>query len=111
MTDEHEITTPKPRQSIKAGRTPRYDLKALPSEPLPPWTYLVHSQSVLPQKPLGKNGFRAWLTNDRDGLLKCGCHFGGCKNANVHKVHYTGGGVIVVASDGSKRTLRPPPPV
>jgi hypothetical protein len=105
MTNEQDPAT-RTRQSPKERRKTHYDLDALPSDPLPPWTYLVHPQSGLPQRQLGKKGFRAWLTNQRDGLLKCDCNFGGYKNAKVHKVHYTDGGLIVVSEDGTKRTYR-----
>jgi|SRR6516164_7393359 hypothetical protein len=36
--------------------------------------YFVHNR-VIPQYPIGANGFRVWLTNDRSRLVKCSCGF------------------------------------
>jgi hypothetical protein len=87
MAETQDLTTKQARRWLKERAKTRMYIDVLPSEPLPPWTYLVHNH-VLPQKPIGKNGFRAWLTNQSEGLVKCRCDFGGCKNAKVHKVHY-----------------------
>jgi hypothetical protein len=48
--------------------------------------FLVHNHAR-PVRPLGLNGFRAWVTDDRDGLVECDCDFGRCKNAEVNQ-HY-----------------------
>jgi hypothetical protein len=61
-------------------------VEVLPDE-LVPGAYLVHND-MTPTKPLGLNGFRAWLTTRADNLVECRCNFGGCKNYNVHTVHY-----------------------
>lgn len=58
----------------------------LPATKLPAGHYLVHNH-VRPVSPLGLNGFRAWVTDDRNGLIECHCDFGGCKNAKVNP-HY-----------------------
>lgn len=58
----------------------------LPAIRLPADHYLVHNH-VRPAKPLGRNGFRAWVTDDRDKLVECQCDFGGCRNAKVNP-HY-----------------------
>ena len=54
---------------------------------VPAGTYLVHNH-LQPQKPLGRNGFRAWLAIKADDLVACRCNFGGCKNSKLHEVHY-----------------------
>ena len=48
--------------------------------------YLVHNH-VCPARPLGHNGFGAWITFDPDRLVKCTCDFGGNNNAEVNP-HY-----------------------
>lgn len=58
----------------------------LPATKLPADHYLVHNH-VRPVNPLGLNGFRAWVTDDRDKLVECHCDFGGCRNADVNP-HY-----------------------
>jgi hypothetical protein len=68
-------------------RTGMLYLDVLPDELLPAGAYLVHNH-VRPQKPLGMNGFRAWMQHSSDKLVECRCHFGGCKNSKVHEVHY-----------------------
>ena len=68
-------------------RTGMLYLDALPDELLPAGAYLVHNH-VRPKKPLGMNGFRAWVQHTSDKLVECDCDFGGCKNSKVHKVHY-----------------------
>ena len=60
--------------------------EGLPGRALPDGYYLVHNQ-VTPQRPLGKNGFRAWVQDNADGLAECGCDFGKNKNAKVNR-HY-----------------------
>ncbi|MCP3477615.1 hypothetical protein NLM33_46530 [Bradyrhizobium sp. CCGUVB1N3] len=58
----------------------------LPATKLPADHFLVHNH-VRPVNPLGLNGFRAWVTDDRDKLVECHCDFGGCRNAEVNQ-HY-----------------------
>ncbi|SFP93716.1 hypothetical protein SAMN05216330_11298 [Bradyrhizobium sp. Ghvi] len=58
----------------------------LPPNKLPPEHYLVHNH-VKPTRQLGRAGFRAWVTDDRDELVECHCNFGGCRNAKVNP-HY-----------------------
>jgi len=67
----------------------RKALELLPSEPIPAGQYLVHND-MTPTKPLGPglHGFRAWIQTKSDNLVRCRCRFGGCKNSEVHKVHY-----------------------
>jgi hypothetical protein len=60
--------------------------EGLPGRSLPDGYYLVHNQ-VGPQRPLGKNGFRAWVQDNADGLAECGCDFAKNKNAKVNR-HY-----------------------
>ena len=59
----------------------------LPSEPVPAGTYLVHDH-VRPVAPLGLNSFRAWIQTKAGNLVPCHCNFGGCKNSQLHKLHY-----------------------
>jgi hypothetical protein len=56
----------------------------LPTNKLPEGTYLVHNH-VAPAKPIGMNGFRAWVQKGKDDppLVECQCDFGG--NANADK--------------------------
>jgi hypothetical protein len=61
-------------------------LRGLPATKLPAGSYLVHNH-VRPARPLGQNGFRAWVTDDPDQLVKCTCDFGGNVNADVNP-HY-----------------------
>lgn len=64
----------------------------LPMRPLPKGTFLVHNH-IVPVKPLGLNGFRAWVQKgDRSELpvsklVKCRCDFGGNANADKNE-HY-----------------------
>ena len=58
----------------------------LPSTKVRAGHYLVHNH-VRPVNQLGLNGFRAWVTDDRDALVECSCDFGRCKNAEVNP-HY-----------------------
>ena len=67
---------------------------------VPAGTYLVHNH-LQPQKPLGRNGFRAWLAIKADNLVKCCCNFGGCRNSKLHKVHYRAAGIS--PPDGVRR--------
>ena len=76
------------RRKARYTSTGVLDLEVLPNEPLPAGAYLVHNH-VRPQKPLAKNGFRAWIQHTPDKLgAECNCNFGGCKNSKVHKLHY-----------------------
>jgi hypothetical protein len=68
ITDSVDCGDSLPRTKIRAGH------------------YLVHNH-VRPVKPLGQNGFRAWVTDDNTDLVACDCNFGGCKNRNVNP-HY-----------------------
>lgn len=61
-------------------------LRGLPSAKLPAGWFLVHNH-VRPQRPLGLAGFRAWLQDDRHGLVKCTCDFGNNNNADL-RPHY-----------------------
>lgn len=64
----------------------RIDVTSLPDQKLPPGLYLIHNH-VTPTKPLGRNGFRAWIADKSDNLEPCNCGFGGCPNARVNP-HY-----------------------
>ena len=75
------------RRKINYELTGMLSLDVLPDEPIPAASYVVHNH-VRPQKPLNANGFRAWIQTKADNLVKCRCRFGGCKNSEVHKVHY-----------------------
>ena len=79
---------PKARRVKRPGATMWYcrTNEGLPGRALPDGYYLVHNQ-VTPQRPLGKNGFRAWVQDNADGLAECGCDFGKNKNAKVNR-HY-----------------------
>jgi hypothetical protein len=61
-------------------------LKSLPATKIPSGSYLVHNH-VRPARPLGQQGFRAWMTEDTNRLVKCTCDFGGNDNAEVNP-HY-----------------------
>ena len=67
----------------------RRALEILPSEPVPEGQYLVHND-ITPTKPLrlGLHGFRAWIQTKADNLVPCHCNFDGCKNSQLHKLHY-----------------------
>ena len=71
----------------KARSRKLHYVDVLPSEPIPAGSYLVHNH-IRPVKPLGLNGFRAWIQTDADNLVKCRCNFGGCKNSKLHRLHY-----------------------
>jgi hypothetical protein len=58
----------------------------LPATKLPAGLCLAHNH-IKPVKPIGRNGFRAWVTDDADRLEKCNCDFGGNENAEVNP-HY-----------------------
>ena len=75
------------RRKARYTREGVLSFDVLPYEPLPAGAYLVHNH-VRPQKPLGKNGFRAWIQHSSDRLVECRCDLGGCKNSKVHKLHY-----------------------
>ncbi len=62
--------------------------RLLPRQKLPAGFYLVHNH-VVPVKPLGLNGFRAWVQQGKDDppLVRCRCDFGGNANADVNE-HY-----------------------
>ena len=81
-----------------------------PEEPIPTEDSVarVHNH-VRPQKPLNGNGFRAWIRTKSDNLVRCRCRFGGCKNSEVHKVHYRVDRGDKDASVPSPDHLLPPP--
>lgn len=77
--------------TLKNGQ--RHHLAHLPTRKLPKGTYLVHNH-VVPAKPLGWNGFRAWVQRGDvanwiapSDLVECRCEFGGNANADKNK-HY-----------------------
>jgi hypothetical protein len=73
--------------TLKDGQM-KYVLARLPTRGLPEGTFLVHNH-VVPVKPLGLNGFRAWVQKGMHNppLIECRCDFGGNANANKNK-HY-----------------------
>jgi hypothetical protein len=77
--------------TLKVGQ--RHDLARLPRRRLPEGTLLVHNH-VVPAKPLGANGFRAWVQKGDvvnwiavSDLVECRCEFGGNANADKNE-HY-----------------------
>ena len=64
-------------------------IDVLPPDPMPAGLYLVHNH-VTPYRPIGTNGFRAWIKKTSAGLTRCRCDFGKNKNYKVHSVHYRG---------------------
>ena len=80
-----EATRNRSVRIAKAGM--RYCGNGLPSKRLPPGHFLVHNH-ITPASKVGMRGFRAWTQEGRDGLVRCGCDFGGCKNADMQHEHY-----------------------
>ena len=39
-------------------------------------------------RPLGMNGFRAWIQLHKRNLAECCCNFGNVKNAKLYQPHY-----------------------
>jgi hypothetical protein len=78
-------------------------VQELPRENLPRGFYLVHNH-IRPAKPLGRNGFRAWVQDKAKGLVQCKCNFGGVKNAKVNK-HYRVR-LVTIAPIEAKRVAR-----